>query len=66
VIRYGENERALQRIVGLVRPENEHSIALLVRCGFAFEKAMPLRNKTLHVYVRERAQATELARRPSD
>lgn len=51
VLRYGHQERAIARIVATVRPQNEHSIALLRRCRFDFETAVHLRHKLLHLYV---------------
>jgi RimJ/RimL family protein N-acetyltransferase len=52
VLRHAWVDRRLNRVVALVRPKNRHSINLLLRCGFVFETALPLRNKTLHLYSR--------------
>jgi ribosomal-protein-alanine N-acetyltransferase len=50
VLRYAREDKQLSSVVALVRPENIHSINLLVRCNFVFEAALPLRNKTLHLW----------------
>jgi ribosomal-protein-alanine N-acetyltransferase len=52
VLRYAWEDKQLSSVVALVRPENLHSINLLVRSNFVFEAALPLRNKTLHLYRR--------------
>lgn len=52
VLRYAWEDKQLSSVVALVRPENLHSINLLTRSKFVFELALPLRNKTLHLYRR--------------
>ena len=50
VVRHGR-DRGLARIAALVRPENTRSTRLLLRCGFAFEAEIPMREKVLELYV---------------
>jgi ribosomal-protein-alanine N-acetyltransferase len=49
VLRYAWEDKQLSSVVALVRPENVHSISLLVRSNFVFEAAL-LRSRTLHLY----------------
>lgn len=44
-------DRGLARIAALVRPENTRSTRLLLRCGFAFEAKIPMREKVLELFV---------------
>lgn len=50
VVRHGRG-RGIDRIIALVRPANIRSIRLLLRCGFAFEATVPIREKPLELYV---------------
>ena len=50
VVRHGRG-RGIDRIIALVRPANIRSIRLLLRCGFAFEATVPIREKLLELYV---------------
>lgn len=50
VVRHGRG-RGIDRIVALVRPENVRSTRLLLRCGFAFDAMIPIREKLLELYV---------------
>ncbi len=52
VLRCAWEDKRLKSVVALVRPENFHSINLLNRCGLAFEAALPLRDKVLHLHRR--------------
>jgi RimJ/RimL family protein N-acetyltransferase len=52
VLRYAREGKQLSSVVALVRPENIHSIALLVRSSFVLEATLPMRSKKLHLYRR--------------
>jgi [ribosomal protein S5]-alanine N-acetyltransferase len=52
VLRYAREEKKLSSVVATVRPENFHSIGLLVRSGFALETTLYTRGKALSVYRR--------------
>jgi ribosomal-protein-alanine N-acetyltransferase len=59
VVAYGFTEKALKRIVAIVRPENAASCALLERCGFVREPDVLIRGKSRCLYAisRRRPQA---------
>ena len=52
VLRHASEDRKLGSVVALVRPENLHSINLLVRSEFALETTLHMRNKALCLYRR--------------
>jgi ribosomal-protein-alanine N-acetyltransferase len=52
VLRYAREDKQLSSVVALVRPENLHSINLLVRSNFVLEASLPMRSKKLHLYRR--------------
>ena len=52
VLRYASEDRGLHSVVATVRPENLHSIGLLVRSDFVLETTLHKRNKALCIYRR--------------